>query len=113
VMRENYLFHYLSDWAGDDGIVTHVHDEIRKFNYMGDIQTITGEVLAKRQEDGRNLVDVAVRFVNQRGDETVRATATIALPSKDGPLPLYPEVPRALAEKAAQMMARHWELSRR
>ena len=113
VMRENYLFHFLSDWAGDDGIVTHVHDEIRKFNYMGDTQTITGEVLAKRQEDGRNLVDVAIKFVNQRGEESVRATATIALPSKERPLPLYPEVPRELAEKAAQMMARHWELSRK
>ncbi|QKS00285.1 acyl dehydratase [Sphingomonas sp. CL5.1] len=113
VMRENYLFHFLSDWAGDDGIVVHVHDEIRKFNYMGDTQTLTGQVLAKREEGGRNLVDVAVKFVNQRGDETVRGTATIALPSKGQPFPLYPEVPQELAEKAARMMARHWELSRK
>ena len=110
VMRENYLFQYLSDWMGDDAIVTHVHDEIRKFNYMGDVQTVTGEVLAKRTENGLNLVDVAVKFTNQRGEESVRATATIALPSKDNPLPLYPEVPRELAQKAAAMMARHWEL---
>jgi acyl dehydratase len=111
VMRENYLYHYLTDWAGDDGIVLHVHDEIRKFNYIGDTQTITGEVTGTRQEDGRNLVDVAVRFTNQRGDETVKATAVIALPSEGKPV-LYPEVPRDLAEKAAQMMARHWELSK-
>lgn len=110
VMRENYLWHYLNDWAGDDGIVTHVHDEIRKFNYMGDVQTITGEVTGKREEGGLNLVDLAVRFTNQRGDETVKATATIALPKKGG-LALYPEVPRELAMEAAQMMARHWELS--
>ncbi|WEK42400.1 MAG: MaoC family dehydratase N-terminal domain-containing protein [Candidatus Sphingomonas colombiensis] len=109
VMRENYLFHYLSDWAGDDGIVLRVHDEIRKFNYMGDTQFVTGEVTAKREEGGQNLVDVAVRFINQRGDETVRATATIALPS-GGKLPLYPDVPHDLQEQAATMMARHWEL---
>jgi hypothetical protein len=109
-MRENYLYQYLSDWMGDDAVVLHVHDEIRKFNYMGDVQTVTGEVLAKRTENGQNLVDVAVKFTNQRGEESVRATATIALPSKDNPLPLYPEVPRELAQKAAQMMARHWEL---
>lgn len=113
VMRENYLFHFLSDWAGDDGVVTHIHDEIRKFNYMGDLQTITGQVLAKRQEGARNLVDVAVTFVNQRGEETVRGTATIALPSKTQPYPLYPEVPQELAQKAAQMMARHWQLARK
>jgi acyl dehydratase len=111
VMRENYLYHYLTDWAGDDGLVLHVHDEIRKFNYMGDVQTITGEVLAKREEQGQRLVDVAVRFTNQRGEETVKATATIALPGADGGLAMYPQVPDELAHKAAQMMARHWELS--
>jgi acyl dehydratase len=108
VMRENYLYHYLTDWAGDNGIVTHVHDEIRKFNYMGDVQTITGEVTGKRG----NLVDVAVRFTNQRGEETVKATATIALP-EDGKLAMYPAVPDDLAQEAAAMMARHWELGRK
>ncbi|HPB20741.1 MAG TPA: MaoC family dehydratase N-terminal domain-containing protein [Novosphingobium sp.] len=110
VMRENYLWQYLNDWAGDDGIIVHIHDEIRKFNFMGDVQRVTGEVLAKRTENGQNLVDVAVKFVNQRGEESVRATATIALPSKDKPLPMYPEVPADLAETAVRMMARHWEL---
>jgi acyl dehydratase len=110
VMRENYLYHYLTDWCGDDGLVLHVHDEIRKFNYMGDTQLITGEVTGKRQDGGRNLVDVSVRFTNQRGDETVNATAIIALPSDGRPV-LYPEVPADLAERALKMMARHWELN--
>lgn len=110
VMRENYLYHYLTDWCGDNGVVLHIHDEIRKFNYMGDTQVITGEVTGKRQESGRNLVDVAVRFTNQRGEASITATATIALPA-DGKPVTYPEVPRELAEKAVQMMARHWELS--
>jgi acyl dehydratase len=112
VMRENYLCQYLSDWAGDDAIITNVHDEIRKFNYMGDVQTVTGKVLAKRIEDGQHLVDVAVTFVNQRGDESVRGTATIALPSESG-MAMYPPVPQELAQKAAQMMARHWELAKK
>ena len=111
VMRENYLYHYLTDWCGDDGIVLHVHDEIRKFNYMGDSQIITGEITGKRQESGQNLVDVAVRFINQRDEETVRATATIGLPLGNKPVS-FPPVPQELAEKATQMMTRHWELSR-
>ncbi|WP_242124077.1 MaoC family dehydratase N-terminal domain-containing protein [Sphingobium sp. Sx8-8] len=110
VMRESYLWHYLNDWAGDNGIIVHLHDEIRKFNYMGDTQFVTGEVTGKREENGQNLVDVKVQFINQRGDETVRATATIALPGKNG-MAMYPEVPRELALEAATMMARHWELS--
>ncbi|NCA01541.1 MAG: acyl dehydratase, partial [Sphingomonadaceae bacterium] len=47
---------------------------------------------------------------NQRDEETVRGTARIVLPSKDKPLPMYPPVPDDLAETAARMMARHWEL---
>ena len=110
VMRENYLWSYLNDWAGDDAIIVNLHDEIRKFNYMGDVQKVTGEVLAKRVENGQNLADVAVKFTNQREEETVRGTATIALPGKNGALPMYPPVPAELAQKAARMMARHWEL---
>jgi len=109
-MRENYLAQYLTDWAGDDGVLVSLHDEIRKFNYMGDIQTITGEVVAKRQENGLNLVDVAVRFTNQRGEETVKATATLALPSGDHPV-RYPETPADLADDAVRMMATHWRLA--
>lgn len=112
VMRENYLFHYLQDWAGDDGIITHVNDEIRKFNYMGDTQFITGEVVGKREEKGQFLVDVMAQFINQRDEVTVKATATIALPKK-GRMAMYPEVPADLAEEAARMMARHWELSKK
>ena len=110
VMRENYLWSYLNDWAGDDGIITHVHDEIRKFNYMGDVQHVTGEVVGKREENGNSLVDVEVRFINQRDEETVKSTATIALPSKSRPLPIYPVVPEDLAVDAVRMMARHREL---
>lgn len=110
VMRENFLWQYLNDWAGDDAIITHVRDEVRKFNYMGDVQRATGEVVAKREERGQSLVDVVARFTNQRGEETVRATATIALPTRSRPLPLYPDVPDELAETAARMMARHWQL---
>lgn len=111
VMRENYFYHYLTDWCGDDGIVTHVHDEIRKFNYMGDTQIITGQVVAKREENGQFLVDVAAQFTNQRDEVTVKGTATIALPSRKAGLPLFPEAPRDLSRRASEMMARHWELS--
>jgi acyl dehydratase len=112
VMRENYFQHYLSDWFGDDGVVVRVHDEIRKFNYMGDRQIITGQVVDKRLENGRYLVDVQAQFTNQRDEVTVKANATIALPSRTGGLPLYPEAPQELQQTASQMMARHWELSR-
>jgi hypothetical protein len=68
-------------------------------------------VVAKREENGQFLVDVQAQFVNQRDEVTVKGTATIALPSKAGGLPLYPQTPREIEQRASQMMARHWELS--
>jgi acyl dehydratase len=113
VMRQAWFFHQLSDWMGDDAIVVTMSDSIRKFNYMGDTQFLTGEVVAKRDEDGRHLVDVRMKMVNQRETETAYATATIALPSRTAGLPLYPAVPVELERKAATMFARHNELAAR
>jgi acyl dehydratase len=109
VMRENYVYHYLSDWCGDDGWVVRQNDQIRKFNYIGDTQIITGEVVGKREEHGRFLVDIRVVATNQRGDETVKAEATIALPSRTSPV-LLPEVPVDLQARVTQIWKRHGEL---
>ncbi len=108
VMRENYVYHYLTDWCGDDGWVVRLKDQIRKFNYMGDVQVISGTVTAKREEGGLHLVDVEVTMTNQRGDETVRADATIALPSAGSPV-LLPTVPADLQARVTQMWKRHGE----
>jgi len=109
VMRENYIFRYLTDLCGDDGWVYRQYDEIRKFNYVGDTQFINAEVVGKRQVDGLNLIDLKITMTNQRDEETVRCDASIALPSRDMPVVL-PEVPRDLQERATKMMTRHWEL---
>jgi acyl dehydratase len=113
VMRENYIYHYLTDWCGDDGWVVNQYDEIRKFNYMGDVQIITGEVTDKRQAGGRNLVDVAFRMTSQRDQETLKGHATIALPDRTSGVALLPIVPDELQAKVVQMWHRHGELSAR
>lgn len=112
VMRENYFYHYLTDWCGDDGLVLNVHDEIRKFNYIGDTQIITGQVVDKREENGQFLVEISAQFTNQRDQATLKGSATIALPSKKSGLPFYRAVPLDLQQRASKMMARHNELSR-
>jgi len=110
VMRENYLYHFLTDWCGDDGVVVKLHDEVRKFSYMGDTQIISGEVTDKRQADGRKLADVKLRMLNQRDEETVTATATIALPSRSGTMAAGAPAPFELEQRAQSLMARHWQL---
>jgi acyl dehydratase len=110
VMRDCWLSHYLTDWMGDDGWLLSQNSEIRKFNYIGDTHIITGEVVGKRVDDGRHIVDVEMRGTNQRGVITCPGTASVALPSRvEGPVPL-PEPPADLAVRAVSMLERHHEI---
>jgi hypothetical protein len=110
VMRDCWLSHFMTDWMGDDGWLVSQSSEIRKFNYIGDSHVITGEVVGKRIDDGRCVVDIEMRGTNQRDVVTCPGRATVALPSREhGPVPL-PDPPADLQETATRMLARHREL---
>lgn len=110
VLRECWLQHLVTDWMGDDGWLFRQSDEIRKFNYLGDAHVLTGEVVDKRLEGDRCVVELAVRGTNQRGVETCLGTASVLLPSRDhGPVVL-PEPPVDLQRRAVEMLRRHHEL---
>ncbi len=113
VLRQAWFNHYVSDWAGDDAFIESLEDSIRKFNYMGDTQFLSGEVVGKRTEGGRYLVDLHMKMVSQRDQETAWSNATVSLPSREDGLPPLPPVPVDLQRQAAQMFARHNELSSR
>jgi hypothetical protein len=105
--RECWLHHYLTDWCGDDGFVLRMKSEMRKFNYLGDFQTITGEVVGKHVNMGCPAIDAKVRMTSQRGEVTMDALATIALPSRDHGLPDFPTPPVEIAAKARHFLDRH------
>ncbi len=110
VMRQCWFYHQVTDWMGDDAFVTRLEDSIRRFNYQGDTQFLTGLVVAMREQDGLHLVDIEMKMHNQRDLETAQARATVSLPSRDAGLALMPNVPADIAERAARMYARHNEL---
>ncbi|MET0145516.1 MAG: MaoC family dehydratase N-terminal domain-containing protein [Ilumatobacteraceae bacterium] len=93
-MRLNWLGHLLTNWMGDAAFIRRFRCEFRKFNYVGDVSRITGEVTAKN-DDGSVEVDMVC--VNQRGETTCPGDATILLPSRrsgehvDPALPPPPE----------------------
>jgi acyl dehydratase len=110
VQRQCWFYHHVSDWAGDDACIVRMEDSIRKFNYMGDTQFLSGTVVAKREEHGQHLVDLELHMTNQRDTETAYGSATVALPSRVGGLPLFPPVPDDIRRQAVEMFARHNEL---
>jgi acyl dehydratase len=111
VMRQCWFYHQVSDWAGDDAVIDTMEDSIRKFNYMGDTQFLNGEVVGKREENGRCVVDLQLTMVNQRDTQTAFAKATVALPTRTLGIPTLPTVPQDLQRQAARMFARHNELT--
>lgn len=112
VMRDCWLSHYLTDWMGDDGWLVTQSTEIRKFNYIGDSHVITGEVVDKRIDDGRCVVDIEMRGTNQRDVVTCPGTATVALPSRDHGSVVLPEPPADLRQQAAERLERHGQIVR-
>ena len=89
-MRETWLIHACTDWMGDDAWLWRLRVEFRKFNYVGDVQWVDGEVTRRYLADGgRPAVDLELRTRNQRDEVTSPATATILLPSREhGPVRL-------------------------
>ena len=78
---------------------------------MGNPQFPPGQVGAKREEDGQKGVDLEWHMITQRDPEPAYGTATVALPSRTDGLPLFPRVPVTLERQAAELFARHSELS--
>jgi acyl dehydratase len=93
-VRQFHLSNFLTNYAGDDGWIYRIRYEFRRFNYMGDVTWLTGEITEARIDENLGpLIEVSVAGTNQRGTENIRADATILLPSRQhGPVAL-PEAP--------------------
>lgn len=95
-VRQMYLSHYLTNYAGDDGWIYRVRYEFRRFNYMGDVTWLTGTITDARVDPELGpLIELAISGTNQRGAENIRATATVLVASREhGPvkLPAAPPV---------------------
>ena len=87
--RGAWATHLATNWAGDDGWVAEVYAQYRGMNFIGDTVWIKGEVLKKWRgaKTGIGYAQISIQGVNQRGDTIMPGHATIALPSRAGPLP--------------------------
>lgn len=81
-IRQMYISHYLTNFAGDDAWIYRIKFEFRRFNYMGDVTWLSGEITEARVDKQLGpLIEVQMRGTNQRGSENIRASATILLAS--------------------------------
>ncbi|MCZ7528774.1 MAG: MaoC family dehydratase N-terminal domain-containing protein [Acidimicrobiia bacterium] len=82
--RQCWQLQLLSNWMGDSGWVKRADTRYRRFVYLGDVVRLEGTVTRKYVDgDGEPCVDVTTTAVNQRGEEVMPGSATIALPSRE------------------------------
>lgn len=82
MQRFSWAGHLMTNWMGDEGFLKKLSARCIRFNVFGDTQFIGGTVIKKYQEGDEYLVDVEIKTVNQRGEETMPGKATVSLPSK-------------------------------
>jgi hypothetical protein len=89
-VRQFHISNFLTNFAGDDAWIHRIRFEFRRFNYIGDVTWLTGEITEARIDPVLGpLIEVKMSGTNQRGNENIRADATILLPSRaNGPVVL-------------------------
>ena len=82
--RVSWLAQVVTNWMGDDGFIRKFWGEVRRFNLVGDTHWLKGKVTDKRMEQGKPVVEVELWGHDQRGEETIRGGAVVALATPDG-----------------------------
>jgi acyl dehydratase len=72
-----FVGRFITDWAGPDATLKRVAIRLGAPNYPGDTMVLSGEVVAK--DDEERSVEVAVRGTNSLGDHVV-GTVKVVLP---------------------------------
>lgn len=80
--RCSWLSHAITNWIGDNATLTHLYSEIRRHNPEGDLLTIEGKVVNKREEKDKFLVDFELEAKNQDGELSASGKATASMPSR-------------------------------
>ncbi len=78
-----FVGRFVTDWAGPGARIESVSIRLGAPNYPGDTMTLSGAVTATElpaeRDDGRGVVEVAVRGANSRGDH-VTGTVRLSVP---------------------------------
>jgi acyl dehydratase len=80
--RLNWYVQLIMNWMGDYGRFRSMKIDFRGFHWQGDLIRLHAEVVGKRLEDGKGLVDLKIKTVTQRDDETSEGKLTVELPVK-------------------------------
>lgn len=81
--RIAWLATMLTNWIGDDGFLSELYSEVRRFNLIGDLTYCRGIVKSREaRDDHSGTVKLEIEAVNQRGESTASGWAVVVLPRR-------------------------------
>ena len=80
--RVAWLGHLVTNWMGNDGVLSRLSVEVRRHNLIGDTSWCRGAVLSKEILAGRAEATLDLTIVNQRNETTARGRAVVILPRR-------------------------------
>ena len=81
LLKLSWLTQYVSNWAGQQGHVRNLRAAYRRPDVADRPLVLTGRVVDKRVEDGKNVVELEVVTLAE-GQPSTRANVQVELPSK-------------------------------
>jgi acyl dehydratase len=82
--RISWFGNVMTNWIGDDGFLSLLDVQVRRFNLLGDTTWVRGTVTDRFERDGKQLVACDLWAENQRGETTAQGKAEAILPSREG-----------------------------
>jgi acyl dehydratase len=81
-LKNAFLGQMLHDWIRDEGQIKKYNCQYRGMDVPGQDIICRGVITAKRQEDGKSLVDLDIWTEKPDGEKTSPGKATVILPSR-------------------------------
>lgn len=81
MLKMAWMTQFASDWAGVEGRVTNLRVAFRRPDVADRPLTLAGRIVDKRQEDGKNIVELEVVTLAE-GEPSVRGNVQVELPSR-------------------------------
>jgi len=83
IQRTCWQIHQLTNWMGDQGVIKGIHGQYRSHVYLSDVLRLGGTITEKLVDDvGDHVVKVETCACNQRGQQAMPGSATVALPTR-------------------------------
>ena len=83
MLSMGFVGEHVTKWIGESGALKRLTVRFVAMTRPGDVVTLKGKVIDKKEAGGEHLVECELWAEKQDGTKTVTGSATVALPAKE------------------------------